>query len=60
MSLRLGDTAPDFSAITTEGRIQFHTWAGSDWVVFLCSSPGGSRRFFPALCLTPYLLGIGP
>lgn len=33
MSLRLGDTAPDFEADTTEGRIRFHEWAGSSWVV---------------------------
>ncbi len=47
MSLRLGDTAPDFSAITTEGRIQFHTWAGSDWVVFF-SHP----RDYTPVCTT--------
>ena len=34
MSLLLGDTAPDFEAETTEGRIRFHEWAGDDWVVF--------------------------
>jgi thioredoxin-dependent peroxiredoxin len=33
MSLRLGDTAPDFEADTTEGRIRFHEWAGDSWVV---------------------------
>ncbi len=33
MSLRLGDTAPDFEADTTEGRIRFHDWAGDHWVV---------------------------
>ena len=33
MTLRLGDIAPDFTADTTEGRIQFHAWAGSSWVV---------------------------
>jgi thioredoxin-dependent peroxiredoxin len=33
MSLRLGDTAPDFEADTTEGHIRFHEWAGSSWVV---------------------------
>ena len=47
MSLRLGDTAPDFSAITTEGRIQFHAWAGSDWVVFF-SHP----RDYTPVCTT--------
>ncbi|MEM1105594.1 MAG: peroxiredoxin [Pseudomonadota bacterium] len=34
MALLLGDTAPDFEADTTEGRIRFHEWAGDDWVVF--------------------------
>lgn len=34
MSLLIGDTAPDFEADTTEGRISFHEWAGDDWVVF--------------------------
>ena len=33
MSLRLGDTAPDFEADTTEGRIRFHEWAGDSWGV---------------------------
>ncbi|MEM7437285.1 MAG: peroxiredoxin [Myxococcota bacterium] len=34
MSLGLGTIAPDFEADTTEGRIRFHEWAGSDWVIF--------------------------
>lgn len=34
MSLLLGDTAPDFSADTTEGPIRFHDWIGDKWVVF--------------------------
>jgi alkyl hydroperoxide reductase subunit AhpC len=34
MSLRLGTTAPDFEAETTEGTIRFHDWAGDDWVIF--------------------------
>ena len=34
MTLLIGDTAPDFEADTTEGRIRFHSWAGEDWVVF--------------------------
>ena len=28
MSLKLGTTAPDFEAETTEGKIRFHDWAG--------------------------------
>ncbi|MFA0962951.1 peroxiredoxin [Roseivirga sp. BDSF3-8] len=31
MSLRLGDTAPDFTAETTEGTINFHEWLGDSW-----------------------------
>jgi len=34
MALHLGDTAPDFSAITTEGQIRFHDWMDGKWVVF--------------------------
>ena len=34
MSLLLGDTAPDFEAETTAGRIRFHDWIGDDWGVF--------------------------
>jgi alkyl hydroperoxide reductase subunit AhpC len=33
MSLRLGDTAPDFTQDSTEGRISFYDWAGDSWVV---------------------------
>ena len=33
MSLRLGDTAPDFTAQTTEGPIRFHEWIGDSWAV---------------------------
>lgn len=34
MSLLLGDTAPDFEAETTKGKINFHDWIGDDWVMF--------------------------
>lgn len=34
MSLRLGDTAPDFTADTTEGEISFHDWKDGAWAVF--------------------------
>ena len=33
MSLRIGDTAPDFTAETTEGTIEFHDWIGDSWAV---------------------------
>lgn len=31
MAIRLGDTAPDFTAETTEGTINFHEWLGDSW-----------------------------
>lgn len=34
MSLRLGDTAPDFTADSTAGTINFHDWIGDSWVFF--------------------------
>ena len=34
MSLHLGDTAPDFTADTTDGKITFHEWKDGSWVVF--------------------------
>src|SRR5215210_1619667 len=33
MAIRLGDEAPDFSAETTEGTINFHEWLGDGWGV---------------------------
>ena len=33
MALRLGDTAPDFTQDSTEGKLNFYDWAGNSWVV---------------------------
>src|SRR3974390_3345369 len=33
MTLSLNDTAPDFEAETTEGKIRFHDWIGNSWAV---------------------------
>ncbi len=33
MVIRLGDTAPDFTAQTTDGEIKFHDWIGDNWAV---------------------------
>ncbi len=34
MAIRLGDTAPNFTAETTEGTIDFHEWLGDGWGIF--------------------------
>ena len=35
MNLRIGDEAPNFTANTTEGEIDFHSWLGDGWGVFM-------------------------
>ncbi len=39
MSLKIGDTAPNFKAETTEGPIDFYQWLGNDWAI-VYSHPG--------------------
>jgi alkyl hydroperoxide reductase subunit AhpC len=47
MSLRLGDTAPDFSQQSTIGELHFHDWIGNSWAV-LFSHPAD----FTPVCTT--------
>jgi len=57
MSLRIGDTAPDFTVETTQGTVSFHEWLGDGWGV-LFSHP----KDFTPVCTTElgYMASLKP
>ena len=57
MSLRINDTAPDFTAETTQGTINFHEWIGDGWAV-LFSHPKDFTQIYTTEL--GYMAGLAP
>ena len=57
MTLRLGDTAPDFKQESTQGRIHFYQWADHSWVVFFSHPADFTPVCTTELGMTAKLMG---
>ena len=58
MALSLDDTAPDFDAETTDGKVRFHDWIGNNWWCYcLAVSCSGSMTRSTSSKLRPVVIG---